>query len=147
MPWVGNDDDLRSVTSGAGGISKGMNKATSSLTTRRPVLKSLRELAEAARARVAIDAPVSGGQAGAENGVLIVMCGGDEAVFKKARPVIDAYARMVDLTEPAGSGQLTKMVNQICIASAFQGLAEAMHFGARRSLHRGFQAHSPLPGP
>ena len=81
-----------------------------------------------------IDAPVSGGQAGAENGVLTVMCGGDAATFEKARPVIDAYARMVGLMGPAGAGQLTKMVNQICIAGLVQGLAEGIHFGKKAGL-------------
>ncbi|MCJ9674650.1 NAD(P)-dependent oxidoreductase, partial [Neorhizobium sp. SHOUNA12B] len=81
-----------------------------------------------------IDEPVSGGQAGAENGVLTVMCGGDEATFEKARPVIDAYARMVGLMGPAGAGQLTKMMNQICIAGLVQGLAESIHFGKQAGL-------------
>ncbi|MNI32419.1 2-hydroxy-3-oxopropionate reductase [compost metagenome] len=95
-----------------------------------------RELDAAAKARGAhfIDAPVSGGQAGAENGVLTVMCGGDQAVFDKAKPVIDAYARMVGLMGPVGSGQLTKMMNQICIAGIVQGLSEAIHFGKQSGL-------------
>src|SRR5690606_12324837 len=81
-----------------------------------------------------IDAPVSGGQAGAENGVLTVMCGGDQAVFERAQPVISAYARMIGLMGPAGSGQLTKMINQICIAGLVQGLAEGIHFGRKAGL-------------
>ncbi|MCR2441805.1 NAD(P)-binding domain-containing protein, partial [Salmonella enterica] len=76
-----------------------------------------------------IDAPVSGGQAGAVNGVLTVMCGADEAVFDKAKPVISAYARSVGLMGAVGNGQLAKMMNQICIAGIVQGLAEAIHFG------------------
>ena len=95
-----------------------------------------RELgAEAGRLGIGfIDAPVSGGQAGAENGVLTVMCGGDQATFDRARPVIDAYARMVGLLGPTGSGQLTKMINQICIAGLVQGLAEGIHFGKKAGL-------------
>ncbi|RVM99765.1 NAD(P)-dependent oxidoreductase, partial [Sinorhizobium meliloti] len=81
-----------------------------------------------------IDAPVSGGQAGAENGVLTVMCGGDAGAFDKAKPVIEAYARMVGLMGPAGAGQLTKMINQICIAGLVQGLAEGIHFGKKAGL-------------
>jgi 3-hydroxyisobutyrate dehydrogenase-like beta-hydroxyacid dehydrogenase len=81
-----------------------------------------------------LDAPVSGGQAGAENGQLTVMVGGDQADFDKARPVIDSYAKMVGLMGPTGSGQLTKMVNQICIAGVVQGLAEGIHFAKRAGL-------------
>ena len=81
-----------------------------------------------------IDAPVSGGQAGAENGVLTVMCGGDQAVFDRAQPVIDSYSRAVTLLGSAGAGQLAKMVNQICIAGVCQGLAEAINFGKRAGI-------------
>src|SRR3569623_1366573 len=81
-----------------------------------------------------VDHPVSGGQAGAENGVLTVMCGGDEAVFNKARPVIDAYARACNLMGAPGSGQLAKMCNQICIAGLVQGLSEALHFAMKAGL-------------
>jgi 3-hydroxyisobutyrate dehydrogenase len=81
-----------------------------------------------------LDAPVSGGQAGAENGVLTVMVGGEQEIFDKARPVIDAFARMVGLMGPAGSGQLTKMINQITIAGLVQGLAEGIHFGKKAGL-------------
>ena len=84
-----------------------------------------------------IDAPVSGGQAGAENGVLTVMCGGDQATFDRAQPVISAYARMVGLMGPTGSGQLTKMINQICIAGLVQGLSEGIHFGRKAGLDIG----------
>jgi 3-hydroxyisobutyrate dehydrogenase-like beta-hydroxyacid dehydrogenase len=95
-----------------------------------------RELAEEAGRRGVgfLDAPVSGGQAGAENGVLTVMVGGDEQTFEKARPVIDCYARMVGLMGPTGSGQLTKMVNQICIAGLVQGLSEGIHFAQKAGL-------------
>ncbi|MET0745905.1 MAG: NAD(P)-dependent oxidoreductase, partial [Microvirga sp.] len=95
-----------------------------------------RELDEAARAVGAhfIDAPVSGGQAGAENGVLTVMCGGEAEIFARAEPVIMAYAKSCRLLGPSGSGQLTKMVNQIAIAGLVQGLSEAIHFGKRAGL-------------
>ncbi|HEU0223667.1 MAG TPA: NAD(P)-dependent oxidoreductase, partial [Paracoccaceae bacterium] len=95
-----------------------------------------RELAEAARARGFhfIDAPVSGGQAGAENGVLTVMCGGDAEPYGRAEPVIGAYARACRLMGPAGAGQLTKMVNQICIAGVLQGLSEGLHFAEKAGL-------------
>jgi 3-hydroxyisobutyrate dehydrogenase len=95
-----------------------------------------RELAEKAEARgiAPLDAPVSGGQAGAENGVLTVMVGGDQRTFDKAKPVIEAYARMVGLMGPAGAGQLTKMINQITIAGLVQGLAEGLHFGRKAGL-------------
>jgi 3-hydroxyisobutyrate dehydrogenase len=95
-----------------------------------------RELFEAAKKSgfEFVDAPVSGGQAGAENGVLTVMCGGDEAVFNKAKPVIDAYARACNLMGAPGSGQLAKMCNQICIAGLVQGLSEALHFAMKAGL-------------
>ena len=95
-----------------------------------------REIGEAAAAKGIgfLDAPVSGGQAGAENGQLTVMVGGDPATFEKAKPVIDAYAKMVGLMGPLGSGQLTKMVNQICIAGLVQGLAEGIHFAKHAGL-------------
>ena len=95
-----------------------------------------RELSTAAHAKGFhfIDAPVSGGQAGAENGILTVMCGGDEQAFKRAEPVIASYARMVNLIGPAGAGQLTKMVNQIAIAGLVQGLSEAIHFAQKADL-------------
>ncbi len=133
---VGNDDDLRQVTSGESGVLKTMKRGSVLIDNTTASAEVARELYEAAKAKGVdfIDAPVSGGQAGAENGVLTVMCGGDEAVFEKAKPVIDAYARMVGLMGPAGSGQLTKMMNQICIAGIVQGLAEAVHFGKRAGL-------------
>nr|WP_316654464.1 NAD(P)-dependent oxidoreductase [uncultured Gellertiella sp.] len=133
---VGNDDDLRSVTLGPNGVLAGMAKGAILIDNTTASAEVAREL-EAAAAEEGIgfiDAPVSGGQAGAENGVLTVMCGGAAATFEKARPVIDAYARMVGLMGPAGAGQLTKMVNQICIAGLVQGLAEGIHFGKRAGL-------------
>ncbi|SOC38383.1 3-hydroxyisobutyrate dehydrogenase [Rhizobium subbaraonis] len=133
---VGNDDDLREVTTGKDGALQGMKPGAILIDNTTASAEVARELYEAAKARgcAFIDAPVSGGQAGAENGVLTVMCGGDEADFEKARPVIEAYARMVGLMGAAGAGQLTKMINQICIAGLVQGLAEGIHFGKRAGL-------------
>ncbi len=133
---VGNDDDLRSVTTGPDGAFETLSADAIFIDNTTASAEVARELDAAARARGAhfIDAPVSGGQAGAENGVLTVMCGGEEAAYERAKPVIEAYARMVGLMGPAGSGQLTKMVNQICIAGLVQGLSEAMHFGKRAGL-------------
>jgi 3-hydroxyisobutyrate dehydrogenase-like beta-hydroxyacid dehydrogenase len=133
---VGNDDDLRSVTTGENGVLSTMKPGAILIDNTTASAEVARQLDAAAKARGVhfIDAPVSGGQAGAENGVLTVMCGGDQAVFDKARPVIDAYARMVGLMGPVGSGQLTKMMNQICIAGIVQGLSEAIHFGKQSGL-------------
>jgi 3-hydroxyisobutyrate dehydrogenase len=133
---VGNDDDLRSVTTGPDGAFSAMKKGAIFIDNTTASAEVARELDEAAKAAGFgfVDAPVSGGQAGAENGVLTVMCGGDPDTFETARPVIEAYARMVGLMGPAGSGQLTKMVNQICIAGLVQGLAEGIHFGQKAGL-------------
>ncbi len=133
---VGNDDDLRSVTLGPEGAFEAMKKGSVFIDNTTASAEVARELAEEADRRGFgfIDAPVSGGQAGAENGVLTVMCGGSQADFDKARPVIDAFARMVGLMGPAGAGQLTKMINQICIAGLVQGLAEGIHFGKKAGL-------------
>lgn len=133
---VGNDDDLRSVTIGKDGAFETLKPGAVFIDNTTASAEVARELDAAAMARGFhfIDAPVSGGQAGAENGVLTVMCGGEPEVFERAKPVIDAYARMVGLMGPAGSGQLTKMVNQICIAGLVQGLAEAIHFGKKAGL-------------
>lgn len=133
---VGNDDDLRSVTLGENGVLASMKPGAILIDNTTASAEVARELEAACKAKCLgfIDAPVSGGQAGAENGVLTVMCGGEEATFEKARPVIDAYARMVGLMGPAGAGQLTKMINQICIAGLVQGLAEGIHFGKRAGL-------------
>lgn len=133
---VGNDEDLRSVTTGKDGAFETIKPGAVFIDNTTASAEVARELYGAARAKNAhfIDAPVSGGQAGAENGVLTVMCGGDEDVFDKAKPVIDAYARMVGLMGPAGAGQLTKMINQICIAGLVQGLAEGIHFGKKAGL-------------
>ncbi len=133
---VGNDDDLRSVALGDDGALAGMREGAIYIDNTTASATVARELAEAAGQRGVgfLDAPVSGGQAGAENGVLTVMVGGDEDTFQKARPVIDCYARMVGLMGPTGSGQLTKMVNQICIAGLVQGLAEGIHFAHKAGL-------------
>ncbi len=133
---VGNDDDLRAVTLGPDGAFAAMQKGAVFVDSTTASAEVARELAAAAEKLGLgfIDAPVSGGQAGAENGVLTVMCGGDEAVFERTKPVIAAYARMVGLMGPAGAGQLTKMINQICIAGLVQGLAEGIHFGKKAGL-------------
>eukprot|EP01035_Chromulina_nebulosa_P003566 gene3566-4868_t len=117
---VGNDDDLRSVTLGEKGAFAGMEKGAIFVDHTTASANVARELAAAAQAGGFgfVDAPVSGGQAGAENGVLTVMCGGEPEAYARAEPVIAAYARMCKLMGPAGSGQLTKMVNQICIAGS-----------------------------
>jgi 3-hydroxyisobutyrate dehydrogenase len=133
---VGNDDDLRAVTLGDDGAFRSMEKGSVFIDNTTASAAIARELAaEADKGGFGfLDAPVSGGQAGAENGVLTVMVGGDQAIFDRARPVIDAYARMIGLMGPAGAGQLTKMINQICIAGLVQGLAEGIHFGKKAGL-------------
>ena len=133
---VGNDDDLREVTIGPQGAFQAIRKGAVYIDNTTASAEVARELAAKADARgfAALDAPVSGGQAGAENGVLTVMVGGEQEAFDRARPVIESFARMVGLMGPAGSGQLTKMVNQICIAGLVQGLAEGLHFGRKAGL-------------
>jgi 3-hydroxyisobutyrate dehydrogenase len=133
---VGNDDDLRQVTLGPDGAFAGMGKGTIFVDHTTASAEIARELHAAAKQKGFdfIDAPVSGGQAGAENGVLTVMCGGDEGPFGRAEPVIAAYARACNLLGGTGSGQLAKMVNQICIAGLVEGLAEGLHFALRSGL-------------
>ena len=133
---VGNDDDLRQVTIGEHGAFSTMKKGAIYIDNTTASAEVARELAvKAGESGFSfLDAPVSGGQAGAENGVLTVMVGGEQAVFDRAKPVIDAFARMIGLMGPAGSGQLTKMVNQITIAGLVQGLAEGIHFGKKAGL-------------
>ena len=133
---VGNDEDLRSVTLGENGSFSDMKADAIFIDNTTASANIARELSAAANAKGFhfIDAPVSGGQAGAENGILTVMCGGDEQIFKRAQPVIASYARMVNLIGPAGAGQLTKMVNQIAIAGLVQGLSEAIHFAQKADL-------------
>jgi 3-hydroxyisobutyrate dehydrogenase-like beta-hydroxyacid dehydrogenase len=130
MTCVGNDDDLRSVLLGPDGAFAGMAVGSVLVDHTTASANVARELAAIAAERELgfLDAPVSGGQAGAENGMLTVMVGGEEAFYKRAEPVIDAYAKMIKLMGPVGSGQLTKMVNQICIGGLVQGLSEALHF-------------------
>ena len=133
---VGNDDDLRAVTTGKDGAFAAMGKGTVFVDHTTASADVARELHAAALALGFgfIDAPVSGGQAGAQNGVLTVMCGGDEAPYAAAEPVIASFARMCRLLGPSGAGQLTKMINQICIAGLVQGLAEGLHFGQQAGL-------------
>ncbi len=130
MVCVGNDHDLRAVVLGADGALAGMAPAAVLVDHTTASADVARELAiEAAERELGfLDAPVSGGQAGAQNGALTVMVGGEPAFYARAEPVIASYARMVKLMGPVGSGQLTKMVNQICIGGLVQGLAEALHF-------------------
>jgi 3-hydroxyisobutyrate dehydrogenase len=133
---VGNDDDLRSVTTGKGGAFHGLKSGAIFVDNTTASANVARELYAQALERGAhfLDAPVSGGQAGAQNGALTVMVGGDAQAFATAEPVISHYARAVRLIGPSGAGQLTKMVNQICIAGVVQGLAEGLHFAQRAGL-------------
>jgi len=133
---VGNDDDLRSVVLGENGAFAGMAKGAVFVDHTTASADVARELSKAAveRGLQFIDAPVSGGQAGAQNGVLTVMCGGDSATFDRVKPVMSAFARSVALLGESGAGQLAKMVNQIAIAGLVQGLSEAVAFGQRAGL-------------
>ena len=133
---VGNDDDVRSVTVGPGGAFEGMGAATVFVDHTTASADVARELAAVAAGRDLefLDAPVSGGEAGAVNGVLTVMVGGGQEVFDRCSGVIEAYARAVTLLGPVGSGQLTKMANQICIAGVVQGLSEALNLAQRSGL-------------
>jgi 3-hydroxyisobutyrate dehydrogenase-like beta-hydroxyacid dehydrogenase len=133
---VGNDADVRAVVYGDDGVLAGLAAGAVLVDHTTASADLARELHAAAAARECafLDAPVSGGQAGAENGALTVMAGGDEAAFARIRPVLDCYAKSVRLMGPAGSGQLTKMVNQICIAGILQGLAEGLHFAEQAGL-------------
>ncbi|MBD8893412.1 NAD(P)-dependent oxidoreductase [Labrenzia suaedae] len=133
---VGNDNDLRSVTTGPDGAFHGLKPGAIFIDNTTASAEAARELYAAAKEKGCgfIDAPVSGGQAGAENGVLTVMCGGDQEIFDKARPVIDCFAKFSGLMGESGAGQLTKMCNQICIAGLVQGLSEAIHFAKKADL-------------
>ena len=133
---VGNDDDVRSVVLGPDGALAGMQSGSILIDHTTASAQLARELyATAQQQGVAfVDAPVSGGQAGAQNGQLTIMCGGDEAAFATAEPVMACVGRAVTLMGPSGSGQLTKMVNQICIAGLVQGLSEAVAFGQKAGL-------------
>jgi 3-hydroxyisobutyrate dehydrogenase len=136
MMCVGNDNDVREVALGGSGAFDGVTKGAVFVDHTTASAEVARQLHGEAKKRGFdfVDAPVSGGQAGAENGVLTVMCGGDAAPFGRAEPVIAAYARMCKLLGPSGSGQLAKMVNQICIAGLVQGLAEGIHFAKKAGL-------------
>ncbi len=136
LACVGNDDDLRSVVYGDKGAFAGMAKGAIFVDHTTASAQVARELDKAASEKGFgfLDAPVSGGQAGAENGQLGIMVGGAEAVFAKAEPVLKIYAKALTLMGPAGAGQLTKMVNQICIAGLVQGLSEGMNFAVQAGL-------------
>lgn len=133
---VGNDDDLRQVVIGEQGIINTIASDAVLIDNTTTSAEVARELSAALIAKGAhfLDAPVSGGQAGAENGVLTVMVGGEPEIFERAKPVIDAFARCSELMGGVGSGQLTKMVNQICIAGVVQGLSEGLHFARSAGL-------------
>ena len=133
---VGDDPDLRAVTVGANGAFEGMAAGGIYVDHTTASADIARELHGAAAGKGIhfIDAPVSGGQAGAENGTLTVMCGGDAAAFETAKPLIAHFAKAVTLLGPPGAGQIAKMVNQICIAGLVQGLAEAINFGVKAGL-------------
>ncbi|MBA85204.1 NAD(P)-dependent oxidoreductase [Thalassobius sp. S69A] len=132
MACVGNDDDLRAVCTGPDGAFAGMSEGAVFVDHTTVSAAVTRELAGQGVAFV--DAPVSGGQAGAENGQLVVMCGGDQAAYDAAVPVIDAYAKMCKRLGDSGMGQMCKMVNQICIAGLVQGLSEGLHFAEKAGL-------------
>ncbi len=136
MACVGNDEDLRGITLGTEGALAGLATGAVFVDHTTASANVARELhgAFAAKGVAFIDAPVSGGQAGAENGALTVMCGGDAEPYSRAEPVILAYARACRLLGDSGAGQLTKMVNQICIAGLVQGLAEGIHFAKHAGL-------------
>jgi 3-hydroxyisobutyrate dehydrogenase-like beta-hydroxyacid dehydrogenase len=133
---VGNDNDLREVTLGVKGAFNGVRKGAVFIDNTTASANIARELFAAAKGKGFdfLDAPVSGGQAGAQNGALTVMIGGDTAAFDKAKPIIDNYARMATLIGPAGAGQLTKMVNQIIVAVTVQGVSEGLAFAQRAGL-------------
>ena len=136
MLCVGNDDDVRQVALGQDGALAGMAEGSILVDHTTTSATLARELDRACREKGVgfLDAPVSGGQAGAENGVLTIMVGGEQAVFDRAERVLDVYARRVRLMGPAGSGQLTKMVNQICLAGLIQGLSEGLSFAINAGL-------------
>jgi len=136
MMCVGNDDDVRAVASGDSGALSGMQRGSILVDHTTASAQVAREIAQAANAMGIefLDAPVSGGQAGAENGKLTIMVGGDPEPFGRAEPIVATYARAVTLMGPVGAGQLTKMVNQICIAGLIEGLAEGLNFAQRAGL-------------
>jgi len=133
---VGNDNDLREVSMGENGLYNTAKKGSVYIDNSTVSAEICRELYKAAKDKGFdfLDAPISGGQPGAESGKLTVMVGGDEKIFSKAKPIIDCYSQKVNLIGPSGSGQLTKMMNQMCIAGAVQGLSEAINFGINAGL-------------
>jgi 3-hydroxyisobutyrate dehydrogenase len=136
MACVGNDDDLRAICTGDDGAFAGMGDGSTFIDHTTVSAMVTRDMAAIAGEKGVgyVDAPVSGGQAGAENGVLAIMCGGDEAVFAKAVPVMEAYGKSIKRIGDTGAGQLTKMVNQICIAGLVQGLSEGLAFAEKAGL-------------
>jgi 3-hydroxyisobutyrate dehydrogenase len=136
MACVGNDDDMRAVCTGKDGAFAGMGRGAifvDHTTVSAAVTREMYAAADAAQVSF-VDAPVSGGQAGAVNGQLVVMCGGDDGAYARAEPVIVAYAKLCKRLGESGAGQLTKMVNQICIAGLLQGLSEGLHFAEKAGL-------------
>jgi len=133
---VGNDDDVREVLIGERGALQGLSEGAVVVDHTTASAELARELYADCKARLIdfLDAPLSGGQAGAENGQLTIMVGGDQSVFDRVSPFMDCYAKATTLIGPAGSGQLAKMVNQICIAGVVQGIAEGLHFAKRAGL-------------
>ncbi len=136
MSCVGNDDDLRAVCTGPDGAFAGMDSGTIFVDHTTVSAKVTAELYAVASDKGIgfVDAPVSGGQAGAENGVLSIMCGGDQDKYDAAEPIMQAYGRSIKRLGDSGAGQLTKMVNQICIAGLVQGLSEGLHFAEKAGL-------------
>jgi 3-hydroxyisobutyrate dehydrogenase len=136
MSCVGNDDDLRGICLGPDGAFAGMAEGAVFVDHTTVSAKVTAELngAAAGRGVAFVDAPISGGQAGAENGVLSIMCGGTEAAYTAAEPVMTAYGKTIRRMGESGAGQLTKMVNQICIAGLVQGLSEGLHFAEKAGL-------------
>lgn len=136
MACVGNDDDLRSICTGADGAFAGMASGTifvDHTTVSAAVTNELYAAADALQISF-VDAPISGGQAGAENGALSIMCGGDEGAYARAEPIMQAYAKLCRRIGDSGAGQMTKMANQIAIAGLVQGLSEALHFAEKAGL-------------
>lgn len=136
MACVGNDDDLRGVVTGEDGALAGMASGAVFVDHTTVSARVTEEMAGAAAEKgvAFVDAPVSGGQAGAENGQLVIMCGGDQAAFERAAPVMDTYAKLAKRMGESGAGQLAKMVNQICIAGLVQGLSEGLAFAEKAGL-------------
>jgi len=133
---VGNDDDVRQVLLGDDGVLLGIPDGSIIIDHTTASATVAREISEAARSKQVgfLDAPLSGGQAGADNGQLTIMVGGDEDIFARAEPVMASYAKSITLIGPVGSGQLAKVVNQICVAGILQGLSEGLHFAQRAGL-------------